>query len=96
MKKTCINIKAYSLSANAAILQPASSERTWLHETGHISTEVGCSVANGQGWNVLCPYAFEATWNGGANIEDIEIRAETPEKGLPTFAQSQLGGETIE
>lgn len=91
MKKTRINIKAYPLSANAAILRPASRERTWLRETGPVSADSGWSVAQGQGWNVLCPCGFEAMWNGGPGTEDIEIKVDKLEEGVPAFAQSQVG-----
>ncbi|HEY6347784.1 MAG TPA: DUF6065 family protein [Candidatus Angelobacter sp.] len=91
MDKIRINIKAYPLNGNAATLQPASRERAWLDENGH-AAHLGCDIANGQGWNVLCPCAFEATWNGGPNIEDIKIRVDKLEKGIPAFVQSQLGG----
>lgn len=95
MKRKPVNIKAYPLSGNAAVLQSASAERTWLRENGNASAHLDCGTANRQGWNVLCPCAFEATWNGGPGIEDIEIRVETPEDGVPAFVQSQVGGGVL-
>lgn len=47
--------------------------------------------AGGRGWNLLAPYAFEATWNGGPSPEDFDIRIETPTIDTPAFAQSFLG-----
>src|SRR6185369_12235856 len=95
MDKNRMNIKAYALIGNAASLQSASAERTWLRENGNTYAQLDCGIANGQGWNVLCPYAFEATWNGGPKIEDIQIRLETLEDGVPAFVQSQLGGGVL-
>lgn len=95
MKRHPVNIKAYPLNGNAAVLQSASAERAWLRENGDTYAQLGCGTANRQGWNVLCPCAFEATWNGGPGIEDIEIRVETPQEGVPAFVQSQLGGGVL-
>src|SRR5690242_4567675 len=91
MKRHPVNIKAYPLNGNAAVLQSASAERAWLRENANTSAQLGCGTANRQGWNVLCPCAFEATWNGGPGIADIEIRVESQEEGVPAFVQSQLG-----
>jgi glycosyltransferase involved in cell wall biosynthesis len=90
-----MNIKAYPLNGNPAILQLASRERTWLRENEYTSAHLGCGIANRQGWNVLCPCAFEATWNGGPKIEDIEIQVDRLEDGVPAFVQSQLGGGVL-
>ncbi len=48
-------------------------------------------AASGTGWVLLCPYAFEATWNGGPNLEDIAIRLDAVEDDAPAFVQSNLG-----
>jgi glycosyltransferase involved in cell wall biosynthesis len=95
MKRHPLNIKAYALTGNGAGLQSASAERTWLRENGNTAAHLDCGIANGQGWNVLCPYAFEAAWNGGPKAEDIEIRVETQQDGVPAFVQSQLGGGVL-
>src|SRR5215469_16428598 len=95
MNETRMNIKAYPLNGNAATLQSALRERTWLHENEHISAHLGYGIANGQGWNVLCPCAFEATWNGGPKIDDIEIQVDTLDARVPPFVQSQLGGGVL-
>ena len=87
-----MNLKAYPLHNHAAILQSASQRRIGLRENERASAPPGCDIANRQGWNVLCPCAFEATWNGGLKTEDIEIRVDAPvEGGVPVFVQSQLG-----
>lgn len=89
--KARINIKAYPLNGNAAILRPASRERTWLRETEPVAADSGWNAAHGQGWDVLCPCGFEAMWKGGPGTEDIEIKVDKLEEGVPAFAQSQVG-----
>lgn len=45
----------------------------------------------GRGWELVCPHAFEITWNGGPRPEDLEIRVEGTNEDEPSFVQSQLG-----
>jgi glycosyltransferase involved in cell wall biosynthesis len=75
-----MNVRAYRLYDHAVTLQPAAA--------------VGS--ANPQGWVLLCPFAFAATWNGGSRPEDIEINLEGANSDElsaagPVFVQSQHG-----
>jgi hypothetical protein len=51
------------------------------------------SIANGTGWEILVPVGFSATWAGGWQSSDIQIRAENPEQQnqVDAFAQSHFG-----
>lgn len=71
-----MSITAYPLSNHAVAITPRPNDRAW---TG------------GRGWDLLAPYAFEATWNGGPSPADIDIRIETPDMDAPAFVQSFLG-----
>src|SRR5262249_43630829 len=42
----------------------------------------------GLSFELLCPHAFEATWNGGSRPEDVEIRVFS---GSQDFVQSREG-----
>lgn len=87
-----MNIKAYLLNNHAPALQPASNERAWLKENEAVYANPPCRNANGKGLALLCPYALEATWNGGPDAEDIELHLETADADQPVFVRSQLGG----
>jgi len=86
-----MKITAYPLYEHAAPLQPASDERAWTQAHEAVYANLSLGSANRQGWALLCPMAFEATWNGGPNAEDIAIRIDTPDGDAPAFVQSQLG-----
>lgn len=51
--------------------------------------------ADQQGWQIICPTAFEATWNGGPNAADIEIRLIGDATAQPAFVQSNHGGGVL-
>jgi hypothetical protein len=33
------------------------------------------AIANSYGWDVLSPYTFTATWNGGPSAQDVSFEA---------------------
>ena len=72
-------IKAYPLMHPAIPLNPAGD--TDLEFTG----------VDRLGWQLRCPVAFEATWNGGPRAEDIEVRLDGAGADQPAFVQSSLG-----
>lgn len=82
---------AYALSGQAAGLHVAPEERPWATGTDALSANPAWRRANGTGWELRCPQAFEATWNGGPDAADIEIRLEGVPDQRPSFVQSQIG-----
>ncbi|MEE9354945.1 MAG: DUF6065 family protein [Methylococcaceae bacterium] len=86
-----MKIKAYRLNNQAARLQSASAERGWVKENKAAYAELSLNSANSKGWELHCPYAFEATWNGGPDANDIEIRLDEPRADYPNFVQSHRG-----
>lgn len=86
-----MKLKAYRLYNHAVALQPALSNGGWAKEHALISANYNLSGAAVQGWDLLCPLAFEATWNGGPKAEDIEIRLAEDATMQPAFVQSHLG-----
>ena len=86
-----MKLKAYRLYDHAATLQPAPDERAWAKTDETVAANLALSTAGGKGWDLLCPYAVEATWNGGPAPEDIDIRSEAPDDDAPAFVQSSLG-----
>ena len=85
-----MKIKAYQLHNQAAPLAPAPGERAWA--AGAALGDLDLSAANSIGWELRCPYGFEASWNGGPRPEDIHIQLDAPEAGTPPFVRSLLGG----
>jgi glycosyltransferase involved in cell wall biosynthesis len=69
-------------------LVPSASGRESLEATAALREEPTIHAASACGWDLLCPYAFEATWNGGPAPEDVTISA-------PGFAVSVVGDGVI-
>lgn len=102
-----MKITAYPLYDHAALLQPAApsasratsgtaagrvpTARAWVTANETFSPTLTLEQINRQGWTLLCPVAFEATWNGGPNPEDIQIRLTEDATVGGDFVQSQLG-----
>lgn len=101
-----MKITAYPLYASAPPLQPATVTKAAGapgEDAGEMIAETSTADPNvagaqRQGWHILCPLAFSATWNGGSQPEDITIQladatAEAGEAGAApgAFIQSQLG-----
>jgi len=88
---TNMKITAYPLYDHAVPLQPAAEERAWIQANQALYANLALDSVNRQGWELRCPYAFAATWNGGPSPEDIDIRIEAPDAETPAFVQSYLG-----
>ncbi|MGH6956283.1 MAG: DUF6065 family protein, partial [Caulobacteraceae bacterium] len=60
----------------APLIRPAPATRAWMDATPE-SFAYRClplDIANAHGWEVLCPCAFEAEWDGGTGVEAIRIK----------------------
>jgi glycosyltransferase involved in cell wall biosynthesis len=86
-----LKIKATPLYNRAAEILPSPGDRAWVRESGLEGAGLALESVNDKGWDLVCPCAFEATWNGGPSAEDIEIRLEGPQDDGPAFVQSQHG-----
>jgi hypothetical protein len=75
-------ITAYALHNYAVTIRPAPVQRAWL--VGQQDTDLALQTASANGWDLLCPYSFEAVWSGGPRPEDVEISASG-------FVSSRLG-----
>ena len=82
-----MKIKAYRLYAAAVAIQPAALPTHGCEQT----TNLTWFGASSQSWDLLCPVAFAATWNGGAQASDIEICYQGESAPQHDFVQSILG-----
>ena len=79
-------------------IRPASHRRRWMDETpeGSAYRCVPLSVANAQGWEIVCPVTVAARWNGGARLRDIDISFPEGTGTLPdNFVESHFGSGII-
>lgn len=88
-----MKITAYRLYDQAVVIQSSLLAKDWGTKGAFTATKA--PSPSGQHWNLLCPLAFEATWNGGPNAEDIEIRLAGEATARPVSVQSHLGGGVL-
>lgn len=73
-----MDITCYVMDGWAPRIRPASSRRNWMEATPERFAYrcLPLAIANAQGWELLSPCGFEARWNGGPLVEDVEIRVD--------------------
>lgn len=71
-----MDITCYVMDGWTPRIRPASSRRDWMEATPERFAYrcLPLAIANAQGWEMLSPCGFEARWNGGPLVEDVEIR----------------------
>jgi hypothetical protein len=60
----------------APTIRPANASRDWMDRT-RLSFAYRClplNVANAHGWEILTSVACDAIWNGGQDMEDLQVR----------------------
>jgi hypothetical protein len=89
-----MDLLCYEVEPGRVTIRPASHRRQWMDATpdGYAYRCVPVSAANAQGWEILSPVSVEATWNGGAGVEDIAITFPDGPEGVPSqFIESHFG-----
>jgi hypothetical protein len=85
---------AYQLDARPMDIRPAPLEREWM-EASNQRFAYRClplNIANGHGWELLCPSGFSAIWNGEPAIDAIQIQ---PEPNTIAPAVSHFGSAVL-
>jgi hypothetical protein len=71
-----VDLTCYTLDGWNPQIRPASPKREWMDATTERFAYrcLPLAIANAHGWEVLSPCGFEARWNGGPMVEDVEVR----------------------
>lgn len=88
-----MDLTVYEVERDRCAVRPAPRRRAWMDETP-ASFAYRCLplvMANTHGWEMLCPFAFEVEWDGGADLASVVVH--TPEK--QTFVASHFAGGTV-
>ena len=90
MKLECIRIGEIKPA-----LLPSPATRKWMDDfpDRHAYRCLPLAIANAHGWDVLCPFPVEVTWNGGPTTADVTVKALDPDTGkvqLEHFARSNF------
>ncbi len=77
---------AYPTTEAHPPLRPAPAGRAWMDALpeAYAYRCLPLTVANAYGWEICCPTAFEATWNGGPGKDDIDVKVLDDGTLLPT------------
>lgn len=72
-----MRLDCYPLIENPPVIAAASRRREWMeaHAGRHPYRCLPLAIANGAGWEIRCPMAFEIEWNGGPRNEDLQVRS---------------------
>ncbi len=73
-----MKLVAYPVEGHSIAIRPAPVTRDWMDATKD-SFSYRClplNIANGHGWEVLCPVPFTATWNGASNADGVSVALE--------------------
>lgn len=74
-------------------ISKCSPKREWVDQTqqkfGYRCLPL--TMTNQYGWNILCPSAFSAIWNGTNDYDSIKIKYDDPVSNQYNFASSHFG-----
>ncbi|MGH8190309.1 MAG: DUF6065 family protein [Rhodanobacteraceae bacterium] len=87
-------LTCYRLDPRAAPIIPGRRERDWMDATNdHYAYRcLPLSMANTSGWELTSPFSFEATWNGGREVDAITANASGLDPAaLRAFITSHFG-----
>ena len=86
-----LRLDCYPLFEDPPLIVPGASERDWMDRTpdrfAYRCTPL--SIANASGWELINPVDLTVSWNGGAGLEDIVVRAD--DGSVPAYASSHFG-----
>jgi hypothetical protein len=77
-------LEAFPTAARPPEIVPGRPQRRWMDRFAgrHPYRCLPLTMANSTGWEILCPMAFTAEWNGGVHNTDITL---TPDRPHPDF-----------
>lgn len=79
-----MRITVHPLHDHPVTIEPSPARRPWPGLSRGLFEDPSLQAATSRGWDLRCPYGFEAIWNGGPDPDDIEISA-------PGFVASRVG-----
>ena len=82
--KENMQITAYEVIEKPMTLQTAQRTRQWMDDTidRFAYRCLPVAIANQMGWDVLCPVAFTAKWNGKEDLSAIQLKFHGQESSL--------------
>jgi hypothetical protein len=83
----------YPVEPDPPAIEPARAARDWMDRTDqrYAYRCLPLSIANASGWEILCPIAFEARWDGSDGRTGITIRSAEDPARAGRLATSHFG-----
>lgn len=85
-------LECFPLRPSPPQLVPGRPDRDWMDafSARHPYRCLPLSMANTTGWELLCPFGFEAEWDGGAGAEAIRFTPDADATLFDHFAASHF------
>jgi hypothetical protein len=89
-----MKLTAYLFDGRDVDIRPAPLERVWMDATAerYAYRCLPLNIANGYGWEILCPSGFKATWDGEPGLDAIRIE---PAEGTTAPVTSHFGSGVL-
>lgn len=87
-----MELECYPTAERPPEIVPGRPQRAWMDRFAerHPYRCLPLSMANTTGWEILCPMAFTAEWNGGINQADITLTSDRPHPDFHNFVKSHF------
>ena len=85
-------LECYATQSRPPEIVPGRPQRGWMDAftDRHPYRCLPLSMANSTGWEILCPVAFTAEWNGGIYTQDIQLWPDHPHGDFHEFVKSHF------
>ena len=87
-----LRLECFPLRPSPPELVPGRPDRDWMDAFAarHPYRCLPLSMANTTGWELLCPFGFEAEWDGGSGAEAIRFTPDADATLFDHFVQSHF------
>lgn len=91
-KTDALTLECFPMRPDPPRLVPGRPERDWMDEFAgrHPYRCLPLTMANTTGWELLCPFGFEAEWDGRMGADAIQFRPDADALYFDHFAQSHF------
>ncbi len=97
MARAPMELECFPVAPRPPEIVPGRPNRGWMDRftERHPYRCLPLTMANTTGWEILCPMAFTAEWNGGSHSADITLRPDRPHPDFADFAKSHFSGGVL-
>jgi hypothetical protein len=92
-----MELECFAIASRPPQIVPGRPDRAWMDGfvARHPYRCLPLTMANTTGWELLCPMAFTAEWNGGKGVADLILRPDRPHPDFHEFVSSHFSHGVI-